>query len=213
MQENNLTLDTVVEVPKLKQNPDFMIFDFETLSHDPSNCIVASFGAIAGKWSDSVSHLRDTGFYRIIDIKDQLQYGRSTSESVLKWWKSQPPEVQSILHAKDKHLISDVLGDFSNWCQDQGVDSSTTVWIRAPHFDFVIIDNLYKQVLKTDTLPFSHWKVRDTRTACDILYKARNGYAPNTQSVFDRESIIQHNALEDCLKEFLQLRPYFNKGS
>ena len=195
----------------LKPQPDFLIFDFETLSHRPQDAMVVSFGAITGKWSDACQELREKGYYRNIDTKGQKEYGLFPTEQVVQWWKKQPSEVSSILTASDKVPLIEALIGFNEWCLRQGVDSTTTVWIRAPHFDFTIINNLYEKVMQTEKLPFSHWMVRDARTACDILYKTNSGYAPNTQSVFDREGIIQHNALEDCLKEFLQIRPYFLK--
>lgn len=195
---------------KLKPQPDFLIFDFETLSHRPQEAIVVSFGAIAGRWTDDIHDLRANGFYTVIDAKSQKEYGLKHSTETMEWWKKQSEEVQSILFQEGLN-IKDVLLAFNEWCSNKGVDQKTQVWIRAPHFDYTLIYNLYVKVLGTETLPFSHWKVRDSRTACGILYKSKNGYAPGSNEVFKREGIVQHNALEDSLKDFLQLRPYFLK--
>lgn len=197
--------------------PDFIIFDFETLSTDTKTAPIISFGAIAGNWGDSVEELRKRGFYCNVKTSSQLtNYGLRPMQSTLDWWTNQSEAAQSVLKAKDKIELKDALDKFNQFCIDNSVTNETNVWIRAPHFDFSIICNLYEKVYgKTwqKVFPLNHWKVRDTRTFCDIVYNVKNGYAPNRTELFEHYEIVEHNAVDDCIKEYLQLNQYFMEAS
>ena len=161
---------------------DFLIFDFETLSNIPNNAPVISIGAVAGKWkdNDTVETLRQSGFYRNIDAIHQVKdLGLSPSDSTVKWWSEQGTEAQKVLKATDKISIEQTIHEFNEWCTENKVTHNTLVWLRAPHFDYVIYDNLVKKTGLNTYEPFSHWKVRDTRTACDMIYSTNRGYPPN----------------------------------
>ena len=195
--------------------PDFIIFDFETLSTDVKTAPIISFGAIVGNWGDSVESLKSNGFYCNVKTTKQLtDYGLKPMKSTLDWWLKQSEEAQSIMKAKDKIDLDEALDKFTQYCTDNAVNNETNVWIRAPHFDNAIISNLYEKVYGErnwlDKFPLNHWKVRDTRTFCDIVYNVKNGYAPNRQELFEQYNIVEHNAVDDCIKEYLQLNQYFS---
>ena len=191
---------------------DFLIFDFETLSNIPNNAPVISIGAVAGKGkdNDTVETLRQSGFYRNIDAIHQVKdLGLSPSDSTVKWWSEQGTEAQKVLKAADKISIEQTIHEFNEWCTENKVTHNTLVWLRAPHFDYVIYDNLVKKTGLNTYEPFSHWKVRDTRTACDMIYSTNRGYPPNYKQLEKDYGITKHNALDDCIFEYMLMKDWF----
>lgn len=193
--------------------PQFLIFDFETLSTNIFDAPILSLGAIAGKWTDTPDKLREFGFYRTVKTDEQLALGLKPSKHTLNWWLSQKGAAKDVITCKKKIPVQQVLDEFNAWCSGVNILKDTPVYIRAPHFDFPILLNLYKRVygdkLADKLIPFSHWKIRDTRSVIDLLYDVNNGYMPNREQYFAEHGIVEHNALDDCIKEFLQLKPYF----
>lgn len=192
--------------------PDFIIFDFESLSHIPEEAPILSMGAITGNWKDSPEKLRKTGFYRAINTSNQLKYGLKPSVETIKWWESQSESAKHIFSDPNKVDIEVALNEFDIWCKSNDVTHDTPVWIRAPHYDWTILSSLYLKVLNKDAyhIPISHWKVRDVRTFCDVAYNVKNGYAPNRDQLFASVNIIEHHALDDCIKEYLQLNQFYS---
>ena len=191
---------------------DFLIFDFETLSNIPATAPVISLGAIAGKWKDcnTKEELRQSGFYRNIDSIHQVKdLGLEPSISTMQWWASQGDEAKAVLKATDKISIEQTIHEFNSWCGDNGVNNNTLVWLRAPHFDFVIYSNLVQRTGLSTYEPFSHWKIRDTRTACDLIYSTNRGYPPNYKELEKEYDITKHNALDDCIFEYMLLKDWF----
>lgn len=190
---------------------DFLIFDFETVSNIPAEAPIISMGAIAGNWGNSVKELRYTGFYRVVSIKEQLELGLKPNAETIRWWSKQSQEAQEIFKAKNKVTVYQCFEDFHKWCLDIGVTDKTKTFIRAPHFDIVIYNNVMSKIHNSHKfpIPYNHWKVRDIRTALDIMYDVNNGYAPNKEELMSEHNLISHNALEDCLRDYLQLNQYF----
>ena len=191
---------------------DFLIFDFETLSNIPSSAPIISWGAIAGNWKDenTIESLRETGFYRDVDAIEQItKYGLETTKDTIDWWSKQGDEAKKVLNSKNKESLPKVINDFNKWCTDVGVTHQTKVYIRAPHFDYVIYENLLKVTGKNVYYPFSHWKIRDTRSIIDVIYNVNNGYVPNFRATLKDLNLYEHNAIDDCIKEYLQLVDYF----
>lgn len=190
---------------------DFLIFDFETVSNIPAEAPIISMGAIAGNWGNSVKELRSSGFYRVVSIKEQLKLGLKPSADTIKWWSEQSREAQEIFKAKNKVTVYQCFEDFHAWCLDIGITNKTKTFIRAPHFDIVIYNNIMSKIHNSQKfpIPYNHWKVRDIRTAIDIMYGVDSGYAPNKDELLSEYNLISHNALEDCLRDYLQLNQYF----
>lgn len=197
--------------------PDFIIFDFETLSTDTTTAPIISMGAICGKWGDEVDDIRQNSFYRNVRIDEQLHLGLKPMKSTLEWWSKQSAEAKLVFNAKDKVSLQTCLDDFRDWCKLNNVTHDTTVWIRAPHFDFNIITNLYTRIYGKDRceemMPISHWRVRDTRTFNDIAWGVKNGYHPARHEIFSHFDIVEHNAVDDCIKEYLQMVLFFGEES
>lgn len=190
---------------------DFLFFDFETLSNIPSEAPIISMGAIAGNWSDAhtVQSLRETGFYRNVEPIEQVtQYGLKPNPETIDWWSKQGESAQAVLKS-DKISLRDTITQFNEWCSKSGVTHNTTVYIRAPHFDYTIYENLMKVLGMSTYRPFSHWKVRDIRTAIDFMYGVDRGYPPNYKQVEESLQLTKHNAMDDTILDYMLMKDWY----
>lgn len=191
---------------------DFVFIDFETLSNIAPVAPIISMGAIVGNWDKklTVDELRATGFYRNVNpIRQIKEYGLKTNPETLDWWAKQGAEARKVLAAKDKIEVEDCLDQFTEWCLKSGVDKNTQVFIRASHFDWVIYENLMRLTNRDSFYPLSHWNVRDVRTICDIVYQNKRGYMPGSKDTFVSLGLTEHNALDDCIKDYIQVVPWY----
>lgn len=191
---------------------DFVFLDFETLNNIAPVAPVISMGAICGNWDKeiSVDTLRETGFYRNVSATRQVaELGLRPSKDTMDWWAKQGTEAQKVLKATDKVEIEDCLDAFTKWCIDSGCDRNTQIFIRASHFDWVIYENLMRLTNKDGFYPLSHWNVRDVRTVCDIVYQNKRGYMPGSKEKFAELGLTEHNALDDCIKDYIQVAPWY----
>ena len=190
---------------------DFLFFDFETLSNIPAEAPIISFGAIAGNWSDehTVESLRETGFYRNVEPLEQVtQLGLLPNPETITWWANQGESAQAVLKAS-KIPLRDTIEQFNEWCSKIGVTHKTTVYIRAPHFDYTIYENLLRKLNMDVYRPFSHWKVRDIRTAIDFIYGVDRGYPPNYKQVEADLNLTKHNAMDDTILDYMLMKDWF----
>ena len=188
---------------------EVLIFDFETLSNRPRDAAIVSLGAIACNWDDvgpeKAEELFASAFYSAFKPKRQVQeYGASISPSTIDWWKKQSPEAQAVLTDPNAVDIEKLPELFGQYCSEKGVNKKTTVLIRAPHFDFTIIDFHYEN-LKAE-LPFNHWKIRDVRSIIDACCGTDDGYVPGFKDYMSSIKIVAHNAASDCVKDLLQVK-------
>lgn len=191
---------------------EFIFMDYETVSNEPLTAAVCSFGAIAGRWEDvnlddihaTIEKLRESAFYQTIRVKEQIaEYGLSASKSTLDWWDQQGEFAKAMLHAKDKVGIVEHCTGFFKWCSENGVTQKTIVWVRAPHFDHTILANVHR--VTGNPIPYNTWKVRDVRTAIDMVFNVENGYIPGFRETLGEYNLTEHFAVDDCIKDILQI--------
>ena len=196
-----------------KDYPDLLVFDYETMSNNALNAAVVSLGAVICNWEDidvddaldTVERLEKDGFYCNIKLQGQYEkYGLECNPETIRWWSKQGDFAKEMLQSKDKVTVEQHCQMFIDFCISKGLTQKTAVYIRAPHFDFTIMQNVFERV--GFPLPFNHFKVRDVRTAIDIVYGTDNGYVPGFREELPRLGLTEHYALHDCLKDLLQLR-------
>lgn len=211
---------------------DILILDFETAASEPSGPLKSdimplSFAAIATSFEDIlryededrlIADLREKSFYCTFQSKELLEAGFKTQESTIAFWREQNISGIEYLKASDKYpryVINEFCKQFSLYCCKNKINDDTTILIRAPHFDFPIILNLFK--CAGLHLPFSHWNVRDIRTFIDgffILtsddksFKKREGYIPNFKKSI-APKLLKHYAVDDCIMDLIQLRQIY----
>lgn len=199
-----------------KDYPDFLIFDYETLSNKPLTAPVISFGAIIGNWEDirldsreetlaTIKRLESQSLYQTIKTKSQVEkYGLIVNTETVRWWSKQGDFAKQMLESKDKIDVEEHCQYFINWCIERGLTQKTMVFIRAPHFDFTIMENIFDKVGLP--IPFNTFKIRDVRTAIDFIYGTDNGYIPGFKEMLTDLNLHEHYALHDAIKDLFQLK-------
>jgi len=185
---------------------EVLILDYETLSNRPYNTAVLSFAAIICDWADvrfdNIEGLRAKAFYQVFDTLEQLEkLGYESNAETLRWWSEQGESARKVFTDPNRVSVNEHLPAFTKYCVDSGLTQKTTTLIRAPHFDFPIIDNIAQ---KTGwPIPFNHWKVRDVRSIVDACCGTDNGYIPGFKEKIANLGLHEHDARDDCIKDLL----------
>lgn len=197
-------------------NPEILIFDYETLSNNPRKAAVISFAAILCRYDDidlddlqgAVERLSGLAHYVTIDPVEQIKnLDLETSESTLEWWSKQSGYAQEMLKSKDKVSVYDHCRLFTEYCIEKGIHQKVITWNRAPQFDSTILENLFEKC--GYPMPYNFWKVRDIRTAIDVIFGEESeyrGYIPNFRDSLSELNLVEHYAVHDCIKDLIQLK-------
>ncbi len=156
-----------------------VMLDLETLSTRPES-VILTIGAVKfDPWSDDVD--AEHGLYYRVNVDEQLALGRHVQEETVQWWGRQPAEVfEEAMGEHDRVSVETMCADLNRFLV--GVNS---IWCQGPAFDIVILENLYRQLVKPT--PWQFWQIRDSRTLFGVHGDPR-----------DKERKAAHNALMDC---------------
>lgn len=196
------------------ESPDFVTYDFETLSDVSWNCTVLSFGVVSGKWADlatddGINELIKNGKEYFFKISNQEDYGRYSVQRTIDFWKTQPEEARNRFKNQPKHDLAEFVNIFDDYCRDVNINRKTTIWCRGLDFDPVIVNSIYHQFGR-ELLPYHHTRLRDIRTA--IESKQEDTYIPNfVEFVSEKYGLISHGALHDSIRDTLQLYYAYTK--
>ena len=155
------------------------MLDIETLSTRPES-VILTLGAVKfDPWADEVD--TEAGLYLRIDVDEQLQLDRHVQQETVDWWGKQPEDVRDeALGEHERTNLNDTIDQLNRF-----LVGSTNIWCQGPAFDIVILENLYRQLVRPT--PWQFWQIRDSRTLFgvhgDPREKGRTG---------------AHNALIDC---------------
>jgi len=106
---------------------------------------------------------------------------RHVLDSTIEWWANQDAEVrEEALGEQDRVSLEEMTRGLNRFLV--GVEN---IWCQGPAFDVVILENLYRQLVKPT--PWQFWQISDSRT----LFKAHGD--PR-----DKNRAAAHNALMDC---------------
>jgi hypothetical protein len=156
-----------------------VMLDIETLSTRPES-VLLTIGAVKfDPWGDDVD--TDHGLYHRVNVDEQLELGRHVQEETVQWWGNQPADVfEEAMGESNRVSLAQMTADLNRFLV--GVEN---IWCQGPAFDIVILENLYRQLIKPT--PWQFWQIRDSRTLFgvhgDPREKGRTG---------------AHNALIDC---------------
>jgi hypothetical protein len=170
--------------------------DIETLS-TKGNAVVLSIGIcfFDDEKMQTFEEIVATGTEIFFDTSKQVEMGRDTSPSTLRWWEEQGDEARRVLHAEDTISPRDFYKVYSEHLRGQGLHEN---WItkhgrwftRGPHFDIAIMDSLFDD--HNVSPPWKFYQVRDIRTwlECHGL--------PDNLKLVKPEGMVAHNALHDA---------------
>jgi len=164
------------------------MIDLETLGVEPDS-VLLTLGAIKfDPYSDDEPH---SGLYLRCDVDEQTEkYNRSVDENTLAWWARENESVREEAFSDgDRVNVDELTKAINKFCV--GLDY---IWCQGPTFDFVILQNLYKQAGKP--VPWNYWQIRDSRTLFSLM------------PVDPRKQIQEelHNALADCYYQAISVQ-------
>ena len=194
-----------------------LIIDCETLG-TPDNSVVLEF--TAGLVDASKSTEPDVLFsdnlkiisYKL-DVAPQAAVGRLVDKGTLEWWKSQPPELRKKVLVPNPAIDRNpegALDGFADWLRENKFDKRRDyVWQRGSKDSDWLTSLMLDFGYKADNLPIMWWRVRELRTAVDVLgiSSKLNGYPDEVDEL--RAMIpgyTQHDSRSDVMLEALILK-------
>ena len=162
-----------------------VMIDLETLDTRPST-VILSIGAVAFSVEDDVT----ASFYRRCTWQDQLDAGRTVSESTIRWWLLQSDAARAALTDGQQLSLRQSLEELFNWCFSS---KAISVWASGPSFDIAILEHAYGYY----NLPWKYNAARDFRTLRDLVPPNLGDDIPKGEA---------HNALDDAMAQALFVR-------
>ena len=167
-----------------------LMIDLETLGTKP-DCVILTVGAI--KFDPYTLDEPANGFYAKLDVDQQINLGRSIDQDTIDWWGTQPEKVrEEALGDSDRISIEDFFKELNKLLV--GIEF---LWAQGPTFDFVILENLYRQFKQP--IPWNFWQIRDSRTLFSLKPELR---------VTDANA---HNALVDSYIQAISVQKIFKE--
>jgi exodeoxyribonuclease VIII len=182
---------------------DSAVFDIETLG-TTANAVILSVGAIAVDSSQDYTYdeLIENGFYVTLDVKSQVDAGRSIEKDTLEWWGKQGNDAMKVLTpSKDDIPWDQLVNKIFDYFQKVGANpASIKVYSRGSHFDFGIMHDLFRVTGDRTpyNLPWKWWNIHDSKTVIETLL----GQGLDVQP----EGFIHHNALHDSAREYMNIQ-------
>jgi len=183
-----------------------IMLDLETLGKKPG-AVVLSIGAIVfNMYGPPSLPAPPITFYRNIDLFSSLMVGLKIDESTVDWWRTKDPQAQAAL-LKGAVTPAQAVADFHSW--HVGLNPTTSeelqprIWAKSPTFDCALWEAVCASVGKE--VPWDFRAPRDVRTLFAL-------------AGFDEKSMTskgmgftQHNALDDCSLQILQVQEAWRK--
>lgn len=190
-----------------------LMFDIETLGVR-SNSVVLSLACVPFSFEKRECFLDyvQKGFFVKFDVKEQIKvYNRVFSQDTIDWWKKQDKEVRrNALEQSnsDKPLRVGII-QLCKYINTTGYSfKNSYVFSRGSNFDFHIIEHLIEESVGI-TKPFNTWKIRDSKTAIDILCGVDNAKYDLQLGQKD-EGFITHHSLHDAALEAAKLSEIYH---
>ena len=124
----------------------------------------------------------------------------------MEWWAKQPKDTYRYVFMSEPRIhVSDFYSELKEYCQKKDVTKKTTVLVRAPHFDQVIVESILDQTGHRNDA-YSHWNVRDTRTIVDVLADTNRGHLIGFEDYMNETfGMKKHSALDDTIIDILEV--------
>lgn len=191
-----------------------LVFDTETISTEP-NATILALACVPFTFENysNFPTLLEKGIMVKFNVEEQVKlYKRSIEKSTIDFWKEQEKEVRDSMVKPSKNDFSVVEGleKINNFIEniDGFSKRNSYAWSRGTDFDFPIIRSLYSA--SGVPIPYNHWKVRDVRTAIDIMSGTDDGqYEIKSCS----DGFKKHNPLHDAAMDAARLIELYHLNS
>lgn len=182
-----------------------IVLDIETLGIF-DNSVVLSIGGVVFDPETEFEFLdltEDNSFFVKLKAKDQKErLNRTVTPSTIEWWKSQNDEAKKVLLPSDKDVDAETAIDQLNEFVKEECEydpKNSVIWVRGS-LDFPVLHSLALSCGKE--LCFGYNRIRDVRTAIDILYNSNNGYTDMSKPCV---GFIAHDPVHDCARDAMLL--------
>lgn len=184
------------------------MIDYETLDNYAVTAKAISCAMIAfdpnGCMSDIINQdgsLKVPFVTHLIDFQGESQSGRTQSESTIKWWASQNPDVRARVFDENasRVSVSEHLQILHKFIKDNKIEE---VYANSPRFDLSLMESLWREMFPNERFPISHKVERDVRTIEQFLFgTAEHRYNGGALAWGDA-----HNELDDCVRQALSIQ-------
>jgi len=192
-----------------------LIIDIETLDTIETSAITSLSCIVYDPTQElNFNDLIKAGKTFKLDWMDQLNSGRTYSESTVEFWKNPDNKVayESCVKLKPSDLsIQEFISEFITFLENSGYDlsdnSNSHVYSRGNAFDFGILEHLYRT--NKTSYPFRFWNYRDVRTAIDVIAKVlvpnhkNRGYLDDFPEI---DGFVKHDSIHDCARDLLLMQ-------
>lgn len=168
-----------------------LMLDIETLGTRPG-CVILTLGIV--KFNPKSSKSPTSVVYLRPSIDEQVELGREIQEDTVLWWEQQEETVrEEALSNNNRKSLEDCTYEINKFFV--GV---THLWAQGPAFDFVILEDLYRQLKKPT--PWNFWQIRDSRTLFGVHGDPR-----------EKNKAGLHNALDDAMSQARGVQKVYRK--
>lgn len=136
------------------------MIDIETLDTMPTSTVL-SVGAVKfDPYTYETPHAKT--LWRP-SIDEQLESGRTVSDSTLEWWSKQEEHIRETAFTESGRIpTSNFFKELNKYLV--GVDK---IWCQGPQFDMVIIEDMFNQYQHHKGWAF--WQIMDCRTIFNMM--------------------------------------------
>ena len=186
-----------------------LIYDFETLSQEPTDGVVLTLAALSFSEKRYLSDepyeyddlIASCGFIKF-DVKEQVEvFGRKISKTTLQWWSEQGKEAQKYLKPSEDDVSIKKLKSFLTHHGDPQVIKK--IFTRGNMFDPMFVQSLFKNTGDKDPYPF--WTIRDTRSTIEGMgfgFIKDNSFIPKGL----KEKFIAHDPRHDIVMDVMRMQ-------
>lgn len=187
-----------------------LMFDLETMDTTPK-AIVLSIGAVVWKTlrhDDKLIWAPVNRFMRVLNIQEQVDRGRTLSQSTILWWQQQDPTARAEAFAPVRQPVRNVLTDFNAFVakfQDNDKvypGGMNAFWASPATFDFPIWDDLTEMF--GELPPWTYRQKYDVRTVVREASYSAKGHKYEGVG-------IPHTPVYDCERQIDLLTAARNK--
>lgn len=164
--------------------------DIETLDTTTSSVVLSIGACVVTK--DAVPAAT---FYKRLSIQEQINAGRTISESTLRFWMQQPSNVRANTMGVEGKGVRYVLEALTDWWHEH---DCPPVYVKGPQFDGAIIDDLADTFAVDRPIHYRKW--RDVRTVEDMIrWAGLEEHLIMLRENLDRSNA--HDALADAIMQ------------
>jgi len=186
-----------------------LIYDFETLSNEPTNAVVLSLAAMNYNEDRFISEpyeyeeLLDMCSSIKFDVKEQVEkFNRKIKKDTLDWWKQQPIEAQKCLRPSEEDVSVTEL--YSFLVEKHNSANMDKIFTRGNTFDPVITKSIFDEVIILDD-PTPWWTIRDTRSYLDAFLWG-SGHKNNFIPEEVKDKFIHHDPIHDIAMDVYRMQ-------